>query len=110
MSERSKYTGLCETCEHDATCMLRRSTQLEIIQCEEFSIQPVPNKAAPVTTQEMFQDPAEAAQIGLCINCLHVEHCGFPNARQGVLQCEEYVLDESGVVPPIQSEYSKSAA
>ncbi len=31
-----KYYGLCETCEHDPNCTLRRSLQLKIIQCEEY--------------------------------------------------------------------------
>jgi hypothetical protein len=105
-----KYTGLCETCEHDATCLLRRSPQLEIIQCEEFSTQPMPNKALPAYNKVMPQDPVESAQLGVCANCLNVITCGFPSARQGVLQCEEYILDEAGVVPAVQPEYSRSAA
>jgi hypothetical protein len=58
-----KYRGLCETCEHDATCMLRRSSQLRIVQCEEFSIRPVEKKAQPVTDDSGFHDPADLAQL-----------------------------------------------
>jgi hypothetical protein len=105
-----KYYGLCETCEHDATCMLRRSSILKIIQCEEFSIRPMENRPVPASDQSGFQDPAETARLGICGNCLNVLSCGFPNARCGVQQCEEYILDEAGVVPPLQSEYSRSAA
>jgi hypothetical protein len=110
MTNTHKYTGLCETCDHDATCMLRRSTQLEIIQCEEFSTQPIVAKAAPFEDPQSFADPMEAARLGLCANCLNVVTCGFPKARQGVLQCEEYVLDEAGVVLPTLAAYSRSAA
>ena len=105
-----KYTGLCETCDHDATCTLRRSTQLEIIQCEEFSTQPIVNKIVPSADTASFSDPKEVARLGICANCLNVITCGFPKARQGVLQCEEYVLDEAGVVPPAETKYSRSAA
>jgi hypothetical protein len=108
MAEAPKYYGLCETCEHDPTCMLRRSTKLEIIQCEEFSIQPFAQKPA-VVQNGAIMDPKEAAGMGLCANCIHVESCGFPNARHGVVQCEEYQLDEDGIVPPL-TEYSRSAA
>ena len=104
----NKYHGLCETCEHDATCMLRRSTKLEIIQCEEFSIQPVAPTLNPVD-KGIVLNTAEAIRMGLCANCKNVVTCGFPNARRGVLQCEEYQLDENGEVPP-QTEYSISAA
>jgi hypothetical protein len=107
----TKYYGLCETCEHDTTCMLRRSSLLKIIQCEEFSIQPSSGKTAKVTEQEpVGLDSAEVSRLGLCANCLHVATCGFPSARQGVLLCEEYLLDEAGVVPPVRTECSESAA
>ncbi len=108
MPDNNKYYGLCETCEHDATCMLRRSTQLKIIQCEEFSTQPVIRKI--IAAQNEPVDPMEGASMGICVNCLNVATCGFPNARQGVVQCEEYTLDEAGVVPAKQAECSESAA
>ncbi len=110
MTNMPKYSGLCETCDHDATCMLRRSTQLEIIQCEEFSTQPVASGPASIRSQATFADPKELARLGLCANCLNAPTCGFPKARQGVLQCEEYTLDEAGVVPPMQAVCSQSAA
>jgi hypothetical protein len=111
MTKKTKYSGLCETCEHDSTCMLRRSSKLEIIQCEEFSIQPVAQKPNTVQSGESFDvvNAVNLARMGLCANCLNVATCGFPNARRGVLQCEEYQLDENGEVPP-QTEYSVSAA
>jgi hypothetical protein len=110
MAYMPKYSGLCETCDHDPTCMLRRSTQLEIIQCEEFSIQTAAYKPPSVPVETMIADPAIVTQMGLCANCLNVVSCGFPGARHSVLQCEEYLLDESGVIPPVRAERSKSAA
>ena len=106
----TKYYGLCETCEHDTTCMLRRSSLLKIIQCEEFSIQPAAGKGSTAKEASSVPDQVDSARIGLCANCLNVATCGFPSARQGVLLCEEYMLDEAGVVPPIQPECSESAA
>lgn len=110
MPEIVKYYGLCETCEHDATCMLRRSTQLKIIQCEEFSTQPVSRKADAIPDGSVLATPTEAASMGICVNCANVVTCGFPNARQSVQQCEEYILDEAGAVPTKQAECSESAA
>ncbi len=110
MPEMPKYYGLCENCEHDATCMLRRSSQLKIIQCEEFSVQSGMRKTNGSSDGQTMVDPAETTRMGLCANCLNAPTCGFPNARQGVLQCEEYILDEAGVIPPVQSERSISAA
>jgi hypothetical protein len=110
MPKIEKYFGLCETCEHDATCMLRRSAQLKIIQCEEFSTQPTAAKISSVPNETLLSDAPEYTRMGLCANCLNVTDCGFPNARQGVLQCEEYLLDEAGVIPPLEPERSRSAA
>jgi hypothetical protein len=110
MPKIQKYFGLCETCEHDATCMLRRSAQLKIIQCEEFSTQPTAAKIKTSQNEVLLSDAPEYARMGLCANCLNVTGCGFPNARQGVLQCEEYLLDEAGVIPPIEPRRSRSAA
>ena len=111
MAKTNKYFGLCETCEHDDTCMLRRSSRLEIIQCEEFSIRPTDSQNIPSQQTTEVGDPMEAVRLGLCSNCLNVATCGFPNARHGVVQCEEYVLDEAGVVSPVKkAEHSRSAA
>jgi hypothetical protein len=46
MALMSKYRGLCETCDHDAVCTMKRSPRLEIIHCEQFSTQPVMHKQA----------------------------------------------------------------
>ncbi len=109
MIKTAKYSGLCETCDYDATCTLRRSTQLKIVQCEEFSVQSSIPKPA---TQDvaLVSDLAEASILGLCSNCLNVATCGFPDARRGVVECEEYILDEAGVVQPATPERSRSAA
>jgi hypothetical protein len=47
MAAISKYHGLCETCDQDATCTLKRSFRLEIIHCEQYSTQPVVRKQDP---------------------------------------------------------------
>jgi hypothetical protein len=78
MPKIQKYSGLCETCEHDATCMLRRSTVLKIIQCEEFSTQPMAAKIGAAPNEALPSDSSEYAGMGLCANCLHVTTCGFP--------------------------------
>jgi len=110
MPKNLKYYGLCETCEHDETCTLRRSSVLKIIQCEEFSVQPTAAAAPAIREEEPLPDSQEQFHLGLCANCLDLQTCGFPHARQGVLQCEEYILDEAGVIPPIQKVRSESAA
>ena len=104
-----KYYGLCEACEHDAACTLRRSTRLEIIECEEFLTRPSKEETESLMERPDLE-PVDAAQFGICINCMNVTTCSFPSARCGVIQCEEYTLDEAEKIPPAQSGYSRSAA
>jgi hypothetical protein len=110
MTNAIKYAGLCETCDHDSTCTLRRMPHLEVIQCEEFSVQSYPSKTLAASPESPFVDPAEFSRMGLCSNCLNVAACGLPQTLQGVQHCEEYVLDEAGIVPPVQPQNSESAA
>ena len=104
-----KYYGLCEACEHDATCTLRRSTRLEIIECEEFLTRPSKEQEEPHMKRSDLE-PVDAEQFGICMNCMNVNTCSFPDARCGVIQCEEYTLDEAEKIPQEQSGYSRSAA
>ena len=105
-----KYHGLCESCERDGTCTLRRSTRLKIVQCEEFTFRSFENQYLMESGDPLLRDSARAAQFGICSNCLYVHSCGFPGACLGVLHCEEYTLDEGGVMPSDQSRHSRSAA
>jgi hypothetical protein len=54
MALTSRHRGLCETCDYDATCTLKRSSRLEIIHCEQFSTQPVISKKTSVQTEVPF--------------------------------------------------------
>ncbi len=105
-----KYSGLCETCDHDATCNLRRFPQLKIIQCEEFTTQTGAGPAIPVWELAIPSDRIQMSCIGLCVNCRNALTCGLPDARQNVLQCEEYSLDEAGIIRTLQAEHSRTAA
>ncbi|MBN2318817.1 MAG: hypothetical protein JXR49_07060 [Acidobacteria bacterium] len=84
--------------------------QMEIVQCKEFTVRSVEKAARQESVHSGFRDPADALRLGICSNCLNVHTCGFPDARRGVLHCEEYVLDEAGGMSPVQTGYSRSAA
>ena len=105
-----KYCGLCENCEYDATCALRRDPLLKIIECEEFSVQPTPDATISARDLTPHDEATETAKMGLCANCQHSNTCAFPNARKNILQCEEYMLAESWNKLLKQTERSRSAA
>jgi len=74
MVARSQYSGLCETCDRERDCTLKRSSRLEIIHCEEFSTQPKtpghakaavperPDIAAGRAERPALQDPIQPGQ------------------------------------------------
>jgi hypothetical protein len=66
MAARSKYTGLCETCEQDATCTLKRSSQLEIIYCEQFFTQPLMEKKTTGEEEASQSADPQRQDIGSC--------------------------------------------
>lgn len=52
-----KYRGLCETCDFDATCTLKRSPRLEIIHCEQFFAQPIMYRQTPIQDEALSSVP-----------------------------------------------------
>lgn len=96
MSQENRYKGLCETCKHDDNCTFHRTTELAIIQCEEFETVGSQVARWPLTgRREAPINPIDVAKLGLCANCANVSSCAFPDARNKVMMCEEYTLDES---------------
>ena len=96
MSQKNMYRGLCETCKYDETCTFQRTTELAIIQCEEFET--TGSQVArwrSAADREITMNPIEVAALGLCANCANIASCAFPDARNRVMMCEEYVLDKS---------------
>jgi hypothetical protein len=63
MTNTVKYSGICETCDHDQACMLKRIPQLEIIECEHFCTHPVVNNCSAVSVDIAKEDPAEIGQV-----------------------------------------------
>lgn len=96
MSQKNVYKGLCETCKYDASCTFHRTKELAIIQCEEFETTGSRDSRLTIATDQVVpMDAAEVARLGLCANCANVASCRFPNARNRVLMCEEYTLEDS---------------
>ena len=62
MANTVKYSGICETCDHDKACMLKRIPQLEVIECEHFCTHPVVNNLSVVPADASPADPAESSQ------------------------------------------------
>ena len=95
MTLRYHSRGLCETCDHDATCTLHRIVQLAVVQCEEFEATKNPAlQPAAIAPRMALLDSTEAARMGLCANCGNEPTCALPNARQRVLECEEHTTED----------------
>jgi hypothetical protein len=66
MVDVSKYRGLCETCDYDSTCTLKRSPKLEIIQCEEYATQPIMGKRTSVQKELTSSAASDTGGIASC--------------------------------------------
>jgi F420-non-reducing hydrogenase iron-sulfur subunit len=77
MAPMHKHYGLCEDCDRDAACTLKRSVRLAIIECEEFvPAQPRVSKTNKTRGGMMPSDPLEQT---LSLNVKSVEDCPSPD-------------------------------
>jgi len=67
MAASIRYRGLCETCDQDATCTLKRSSRLEIIHCEQYSTQPVVKNQNPVPVSVSSEETADGCKPAIGI-------------------------------------------
>jgi hypothetical protein len=91
VARSSKYRGLCETCDYDAICTYRRSSQLAVVQCEEYEA--TQSLAVKPLAANLMPEPPQLTANDLCANCRSIKTCALPQARDGVLLCEEYELN-----------------
>lgn len=64
MANPVKYSGLCETCDNDQACRLKRIPQLEVIECEQFCTHPIVNDFPAAAVDAANEDSVEIGQEG----------------------------------------------
>ncbi len=72
---------------------------MAVIQCEEFEATGLMATKSSTGEPATLPAAAEYAPHGLCANCANRLSCALPNARNGVLECEEYALEEAPAIP-----------
>jgi hypothetical protein len=85
--------GICATCNYVDICTGRASWQGPVFHCEEFDDRVEMTQGEITMGDRAGQDTAairSAARIGLCVNCGHLQDCGFRAQEGGVWHCEEY--------------------
>lgn len=89
--EKTGFTGLCSTCDHDAACAFRRSPNQPVMFCEDFSAQEVP-VATLTASKHSSGTTAKTVPLytGLCVNCAEADTCVFPSKGAGGWYCEEH--------------------
>jgi F420-non-reducing hydrogenase iron-sulfur subunit len=76
MAQMHRHYGLCEDCDRDAACTLKRSVRLAIIECEEFvPARPKLSKMNKTRGGTMSSDPLEQT---VSLNVKSVEDSPFP--------------------------------
>ena len=85
----TQYRGLCSTCNHGAGCHQGSTPAWPVFYCEEFDAH-VTVQTSPVVERKPIPTPANARDIGLCVNCENRSACTHPKPEGGVWHCEEY--------------------
>ena len=88
--------GICSTCEHMSTCMLRRNNKKPVLFCEEF--QPAGNPWPPSrrgeTTHGGGAMRSGSSYLGLCRTCRKLSSCPFAKPGGGTWHCTDYEKEE----------------
>jgi hypothetical protein len=95
MAGARKKRGLCSACKGREDCLLEKSGDAPVLQCEEFqACESAPCRAAK---RECPPGPGAAVEAdegmetkGLCANCDNRKSCTFPRPPGGVWHCMEY--------------------
>lgn len=90
--ERCQELGICQSCNHRATCLFLASARRPIYFCEEFDDRNGESDAvAPVTTTIREEiNYGEAQEQGLCANCATKADCMNRQPGVAVWHCEDY--------------------
>lgn len=89
MSETTKYSDLCSTCNHAPTCVQIKNIKRPVLFCEEFDdyVKPVHEKVREAVS-ELKEDYDKT--MGLCCNCSNRDICTISKPNGGIWHCEEY--------------------
>ena len=88
--------GICSTCEHFSSCMLRRRNQRPVLFCEEYQPASPPNASNRAeTTNWGGRVRSGSSHMGLCRTCRKLSHCAMAKPGGGTWHCADYEEDES---------------
>ena len=90
-ANKQDQTGLCSTCNQQATCCYMKRASRPILECEEFDAY-APERSRPVMPDRAAAVVAADADSfkGLCVNCDFRRDCANAGCEGGVWHCEEY--------------------
>ncbi len=91
---KTRYRGLCVTCEKAPTCTFPRDPDRPVFQCDEFEgrlnyskvVVPAARSKKDSTTKGKVSEKFK----GLCKICEKRDTCTYPKPEGGVWHCEEY--------------------
>lgn len=87
--------GICETCNHNATCLFLKASRHPVWYCDEFDATNTSVKSDKPAAVSMPK-PAdhyfgEAIHVGLCANCDSRTGCSYRKPGVTVVECENYL-------------------
>ena len=85
--------GLCATCNHAASCAIRKASRKPVWFCEEFDnyLAPSGHAAEAAGSTRMKREPKpNGGAAGLCANCDSRENCSYRTPGAEIWFCEQY--------------------
>lgn len=78
--------SICTSCRHEDYCIHIEHSSNNILQCEEFELNPVEKK--PIQHDKTTESAENFS--GLCKNCMHRFDCMNRDDNHVVWHCEDY--------------------
>ncbi|NPD46532.1 MULTISPECIES: hypothetical protein [unclassified Lentimicrobium] len=81
--------SICSSCRHENDCQFIKNSIGNILECEEFELEPV-KKATQILNEQ--KEVCDKAYSGLCKNCSERCNCLLHAEDSVIWHCEEFAI------------------
>lgn len=90
--------GICSTCEHVTSCILRRRNRKPVLFCEEYLPFEPQGRSSGRDRRAHWGRPLRcgSSHLGLCRTCARLKRCTAAKPGGGTWHCEDHENGEPG--------------
>lgn len=81
--------SICSSCRHELDCQFIKNSVGNILECEEFELEPV-KKATQILNEQ--KEKCDNAFSGLCKTCSERCNCNMHTEDSVIWHCEEFAI------------------